>query len=71
MSWSTPYLVGVYALAKQIAPNLTPHYFFEIAQQTAVSNGQTGNNKIIQPQRIIQQLQNEMVLQRQTTEKNM
>ena len=71
MSWSTPYLVGVYALAKQVAPNLTPHYFFEIAQQTAVSNGQTGDNKIIQPQRIIQYLQNEMVLQRQTTGKNM
>ncbi len=71
MSWSTPYLVGVYALAKQVAPNLTPHHFFEIAQQTAVSNGQTGDNKIIQPQGIIQYLQNEMVLQRQTTGKDM
>ncbi|MBP3545414.1 MAG: hypothetical protein J6J82_03870 [Alphaproteobacteria bacterium] len=67
MSWSTPYLVGVYALAKQIAPNLTPHRFFEIAQQTAVSNGKTGNNKIVQPQRIIQHLQNEMFLQQQNT----
>lgn len=66
-SWATPYLVGVYALAKQIAPNLTPHRFFEVAQQTAVSNGKTGNNKIVQPQRIIQHLQNEMVLQRQQT----
>ncbi len=71
MSWAAPYLTGVYALAKQIAPNLTPHNFFEIAQQTAVSNGQTGDNKIIQPQGIIQYLQNEMVLQRQTTRKNM
>lgn len=71
VSWSTPYLTGVYALAKQIAPNLTPHHFFEIAQQTAISNSQTGNNKIIQPQGIIQYLQNEMVLQRQTTGKNM
>lgn len=71
MSWSTPYLTGVYALAKQIAPNLTPHHFFEIAQQTAVSNGQTGDNKIIQPQRIIQHLQNEMVLQQQITGKDM
>ena len=67
MSWATPYLVGVYALAKQIAPNLTPHRFFEIAQQTAVSNGKTGDNKIIQPQKIIQHLQNEMVLQQQNT----
>ena len=67
MSWSTPYLVGVYALAKQIAPNLTPHRFFEIAQQTAVSNGKTGNNKIVQPQRIIQHLQNEIFLQQQQT----
>ncbi|MBO5705171.1 MAG: hypothetical protein J6R99_04095 [Alphaproteobacteria bacterium] len=58
-------------MAKQIAPNLTPHRFFEVAQQTAVSNGETGNNKIVQPQSIIQYLQNEMVLQRQTTGKNM
>ena len=65
MSWSTPYLVGVYALAKQVAPNLTPHHFFEVAQQTAISNGKTGDNKIVQPQKIIQQLQNEMVLQQQ------
>ena len=67
MSWSTPYLVGVYALAKQVAPNLTPHHFFEVAQQTAISNGKTGNNKIVQPQRIIQHLQNEMFLQQQQT----
>ena len=67
MSWSTPYLVGVYALAKQIAPNLTPHRFFEVAQQTAVSNGKTGDNKIIQPQKIIQHLQNEILLQQQNT----
>lgn len=67
MSWATPYLVGVYALAKQIAPNLTPHRFFEVAQQTAVSNGKTGDNKIIQPQKIIQYLQNEMFLQQQNT----
>ena len=67
MSWSTPYLVGVYALAKQIAPNLTPHRFFEIAQQTAVSNGKTGNNKIVQPQKIIQHLQHEMLFQQQQT----
>ena len=67
MSWSTPYLVGVYALAKQIAPNLTPHRFFEIAQQTAVSNGKTGNNKIVQPQKIIQHLQHEMLFQQQRT----
>ena len=67
MSWATPYLVGVYALAKQIAPNLTPHRFFEVAHQTAVSNGKTGDNKIVQPQKIIQYLQNEMVLQQQNT----
>lgn len=67
MSWATPYLVGVYALAKQVAPNLTPHHFFEVAQQTAASNGKTGNNKIVQPQKIIQQLQNEIVLQQQQT----
>lgn len=65
MSWAAPYLTGVYALAKQVAPNLTPHHFFEVAQQTAISNGKTGDNKIVQPQKIIQQLQNEMVLQQQ------
>lgn len=67
MSWAAPFMTGVYALAKQVSPNLTPHHFFEIAQQTAVSNNQTGDNKIIQPQKIIQQLQNEMILQQQNT----
>ena len=68
MSWSTPYLVGVYALAKQIMPNLTPKHFFEIAHQTSVSNDKVGNNVIIQPQKIIERLQTEKILQQQNVE---
>ena len=67
MSWATPYLVGVYALAKQVMPNLTPIHFFEVAHLTAKSNNKTGDNKIIQPQKIIQHLQHEMLLQQQQT----
>ena len=67
MSWATPYLVGVYALAKQVMPNLTPIHFFEVAHLTAKSNNKTGNNKIVQPQKIIQHLQHEMLFQQQQT----
>lgn len=67
-SWSTPYLVGVYALAKQVMPDLTPKHFFEIAHKTSVLNDTIGNNVIIQPQKIVEYLQNEILLQKQQVE---
>lgn len=66
-SWATPYMVGVYALAKQVYPNLTPLKFFEVARQTGypmeLSDGR--KNILIQPKKIIEQLQNELLLQQQ------
>ena len=62
MSWATPYMVGVYALAKQVYPDLTPLKFFEIARRTGhpmeLSDGR--KNILIQPKKIIEQLQNEL-----------
>lgn len=63
-SWATPYLVGVYALAKQVMPTLTPEHFFSVAHHVGASNQKLGNNVIIQPQRIIEYLQNEKLLQK-------
>lgn len=67
ISWATPYMVGVYALAKQVYPNLTPLKFFEVARQTGypmeLSDGR--KNVLIQPKKIIEQLQNELLLQQQ------
>ncbi len=34
MSWAVPYLAGVYALAKNEFPNLTPQKFFDVAMST-------------------------------------
>lgn len=64
-SWATPYLVGVYALAKQVMPTLTPEHFFDVAHKVAATSEKTGNNAIIQPQRIVEYLQNENLLQMQ------
>jgi hypothetical protein len=37
LSWAVPYLAGVYALAKQVKPDLTPDLFMQIARATAYS----------------------------------
>ena len=67
MSWSTPYLVGVYALAKQVMPTLTPQHFFDVAHRVGASNDKIGKNVIVQPQKIIEYLQNEKILQNTET----
>jgi hypothetical protein len=33
-SWATPYVAGVYALAAQVHPDLTPELFWELARET-------------------------------------
>ena len=67
ISWATPYMVGVYALAKQVYPDLTPLKFFETVRQTGyqmeLSDGR--KNILIQPKKIIEQLQQELILQQQ------
>lgn len=72
MSWATPYMVGVYALAKQVYPSLTPLKFFETANQTAypfeMSDGR--HSLLIQPKKLIEQLQQELLLQKQMKNSN-
>lgn len=70
-SWATPYIVGVYALAKQVYPNLTPKKFFEVVRQTAspMKSENGCHNVLIQPKKIIEQLQNELLLQQQMNNK--
>jgi len=33
-SWATPYVAGVYALAAQVYPDMTPELFWELARET-------------------------------------
>jgi hypothetical protein len=33
-SWSIPYIIGVYALAAQVEPAITPDEFWQLALQT-------------------------------------
>ena len=71
-SWATPYMVGVYALAKQVYPNLTPLKFFETARNTAypVASSTGCHNVLIQPKKLIEQLQQELLLQKQMKKTN-
>ena len=69
LSWSTPYLVGVYAMAKQVYPNLTPDHFFDVVRSTGQrkeADSENNHDIVIQPQKVIAHLQNELLLQRQS-----
>jgi hypothetical protein len=33
-SWSIPYIAGMYALACQVDPSITPEHFWELAMET-------------------------------------
>jgi hypothetical protein len=60
MSWSVPYVAGVYALAAQVDPTITPERFWSLALTTGrtVWNGQTGIiGPIINPPALIAALQ--------------
>lgn len=35
LSWATPYLAGVYALARQVKPDVTPEEFYQTAMETS------------------------------------
>ena len=58
MSWATPWLAGMFVLARQINPKITPKHFWEEALKTGIFNEKT-QGKIIQPQELIRSLQNE------------
>jgi hypothetical protein len=63
LSWSIPYIAGVYALACQVKPTITPEEFCSLALSTGdaidiVKDGETYHfGKIINPVKLIQQLQ--------------
>jgi len=60
MSWSTPWLAGMYVLAKQADPDITPENFWIIAlaQSDECKNNDTGTTvgRIINPQRLIDEI---------------
>lgn len=57
MSWSTPWLAGMYVLAKQTDPDITPQKFWEIALNTSdeCTNNDSGVyvGRIINPRELI------------------
>ena len=63
MSWTAPYLAGVYALACQIDPKITPEKFWSTALQTGKTTQVEYNGKqisfgvILNPQALITKLQ--------------
>ena len=61
MSWSTPWLAGSYALAKQVNPDITPEEFWEKALETSdeCRNNDTGEyvGRIINPEKLIEAIQ--------------
>ena len=63
MSWSVPWLAGMYVLAKQVKPEITPQEFWDSAMQTsdACNNNDTGTYvaRLINPQALIKKLQTE------------
>ena len=54
LSWSVPYLAGVYALACQVKPDIDYEEFWKIALDTAIANDKL--DTIINPQGIIDKL---------------
>lgn len=59
MSWTVPYVAGIYALACQVKPDITPELFWETAADTGVMlyDGKTPVGKIIDPAALIERLQ--------------
>ena len=61
MSWSTPWLAGMYVLAKQADSNITPEKFWQYALETSneCKNNDSGVyvGRIINPQGLIQKIQ--------------
>lgn len=56
ISWQMPYVVGVYALAKQVYPELQPKQFIEVMKDTAYKMPKGEN--VINPTKIIEYLKN-------------
>lgn len=61
MSWSVPYVAGLYALACQVKPDITPDIFWEAAEATGVNMYEDNSEidivgKIINPVALIESL---------------
>ena len=61
MSWATPWLSGMYVLAKQVKPDVTPEEFWQKALETANDCLNKGEKvgRLINPEALIQALQEE------------
>jgi len=53
LSWSTPYIAGLYALACQLDPGLTPEAFFKKALETSASGTIKHDGREFQLKRVI------------------
>ena len=64
MSWAVPWLSGMYALAKQTNPNITPEAFWQYAMESSDECKNNDSNqyvgRIINPQKLIENIQNDM-----------
>ena len=64
MSWSTPWIAGMYVLAKQVDFSITPEEFWKLAIETSdeCHNNDTGEyvGKIINPQALIDAIKQRM-----------
>lgn len=58
LSWATPWLAGVFLLARQVSPKISPKHFWEVALKTGVVYEHL-NGTIIQPEQLIDTLQKE------------
>jgi hypothetical protein len=47
LSWSIPYIAGIYALAAQVDPAITPEQFWSLAMQTGHTIELDHNGEII------------------------
>jgi subtilisin family serine protease len=62
MSWAVPWIAGLYALACQVKPDITPQAFWEVARKTSVPAMTTYGGKaarfgsIIDPQAVVSAL---------------
>ena len=56
MSWSVPYLAGIYAMALQVDPNIQKEKLAEIIQESATIN--QNRVKVINPKKIIELVKN-------------
>jgi len=60
MSWSTPWLAGMYVLAKQVKPDITPEEFWQKALETSNECRNNDSNayvgRIVNPEKLIESL---------------